>query len=102
VVRCKSTFQGDRCKLPRFHENGQLGTTAQPLHAGAFSVWGMDGELRGVSVGSRIAHKRNRVLNRTSRFLVTSPEPPKGVSRQAIIDDLTKLHAFYGGKESGV
>jgi hypothetical protein len=99
-IRCKATYQGDRCILPRGHEipHKDLGILSQPMHAGQFNVWNHDtGELAGVSVGSRMGHHRSRRLNKLSRFLTTSPDIPRGVTRAQIIADLKNLEKFYGG-----
>lgn len=104
-IRCKATYQGDRCKLPRGHEIGQptLNTEPQPLHAGSFSVWAGSDVLQGVAVGSRLRFKRNRRVNRKSRELVFSEHQPRNpdgtlAPRKQILGDLEKLEKFYGGK----
>lgn len=99
IYRCTSTYQGDRCKLPRYHVRDE---PTQQLHAGNFTLWGENG-VQGKAPGAVMSHKRNRSANRALlNFVQNAPDMPlyNQVAREAVKADLGKLGEFYGGFKS--
>lgn len=95
VDRCKSTFQGDRCKRERDHENTSKDNPQ--VHTGEFTMW--TGEQ--VLFQKRGTHlrKRSRAANRTVREISSlNLNETKPEVRAAIKEYLGKIEKFFGGK----
>lgn len=74
-IRCKSTFQGDRCRFHVGHieliADQPNAVAVQHMHAGQFTCWDDDG-VKGKAIGAENHHRRNRLANRTSRQLTSA------------------------------
>ena len=91
IYRCTSTFQGDKCKLDRYH----MKDPKLPAHVGSFTIWNEERVL-GKALGAEVRHKRNRHANRTIRGLdVAALRLTVGEHRSKVLADLKNLEQFY-------
>lgn len=96
IYRCTSIFQGDRCKLSRYHVRD---IPDQPFHAGNFTAWDDNGVAKGKAQGGTMTHKRNRVANRAFHSLVAMAATCPTPMRETLKADLGRLVEFYGGSK---
>lgn len=92
--RCKSTFQGDRCKRNHGHETSS--TDNPNVHFGAFTMWNEQGAL--LKVQGAQPRKRNRIYNRAVRNLSSLPlKTLHPAIRADIRHHIDPLIAHFGG-----
>lgn len=93
--RCKATYQGDRCKRERDHENTSKDNPQ--VHLGEFTMWNNETVLFQRN-GTRM-RKRSRAANRAVRAIGSLPmDDQNPLVREQIKKHLDNIVTFFGGK----
>lgn len=97
--RCKSSYQGDRCRFHMAHlSQDNSADPMQNFHVGAFTVWDDAGVVQAKAAGAEMSQHRNRRANKVYRILTGSELSTNVTNQAAIKEDLGKLEAFFGGR----
>ena len=95
--RCKSSFQGDRCRFHMAHlSQDNSADPMQNFHVGAFTVWDDEGVVQAKAAGAEMSQHRNRRANQV--FHTLTGDGAERFNPSAVKEDLGKLAVFFGGR----